>query len=119
MSPDSAILVVDDEPSLLQTVVEILQDEGYDVLVASNGAEALDVLAQRAPALILLDMRMPLMDGWQFAAALRAAGRAIPILVMTAAQDAHRWAREIGAVGAVPKPFTVDELLGMVAQHLP
>jgi two-component system, chemotaxis family, chemotaxis protein CheY len=111
MPPDSAILVVDDEPSLLQTVVEILQDEGYDVLVAANGAEALDVLAQRAPALILLDMRMPLMDGWQFAAALRAAGRAIPI--------AHRWAREIGAVGAVPKPFTVDELLGMVARHMP
>jgi two-component system response regulator MprA len=119
MPPDTPILVVDDEPSLLETVVEILQDEGYDVLVASNGAEALDVLAQHEPALILLDMRMPRMDGWEFAAALGAAGRAIPILVMTAAQDAYRWAHEIGAVGAVPKPFTVDELLGMVARHMP
>jgi CheY-like chemotaxis protein len=63
------------------------------------------------PSLVLLDMRMPVLDGWGFAAALKARGVTLPILVMTAAQNARAWAEEIGAQGVVAKPFEVPHLL--------
>jgi CheY-like chemotaxis protein len=64
---------------------------------------------------VLLDMRMPILDGWDFASALRERGIILPILVMTAAQDARRWAQEIGAAGYVSKPFELLDLLTAVA----
>lgn len=66
------------------------------------------------PALVLLDMRMPRLDGWGFARALRERGRTPPIVVMTAARDARRWADEIGARGYLAKPFELGELLEAV-----
>jgi two-component system, response regulator, stage 0 sporulation protein F len=118
MPQPETILVVDDDPDILQTVVDILADEGYAVVSASNGAEALDMLARVSPAVIVLDMRMPVMDGWQFVQALPPSQRATPIIVMTAAQDARQWAREVGAAGYVAKPFDLLELLDMVARQL-
>ncbi len=108
------ILVVDDDPSLLEVVALVLSTEGYPVLTARNGAEALQQVERARPALVLLDMRMPICNGWEFAARLRERGIALPILVMTAAQDARRWAEEIGATGYVPKPFDIGELLAAV-----
>jgi CheY-like chemotaxis protein len=114
------ILVVDDDPSILSTVADILEFEGYKVEVATNGAEGLRVLERVQPKLVLLDMRMPVLDGWDFARTLRERGIALPILVMTAAQDARRWAQEIGAVGYVSKPFELLDLLTAVASfHTP
>lgn len=113
--PEIVLLAVDDDPAVLQTVVDILEDEGYTVATASNGEEALDMLAAVEPAAILLDMRMPVMDGWQFVRALDGR-RAIPIIVMTAAQDARQWAHEIGAAGWVAKPFDLLELLEVVGR---
>lgn len=98
-------------------MVDILADEGYAVVTATNGAEALAVLAAVEPAAILLDMRMPVMDGWQFVRALDGRRRTIPIIVMTAAQDARQWAREIGAAGWVAKPFDLLELLEAVERQ--
>ncbi|HEX9988196.1 MAG TPA: response regulator [Chloroflexia bacterium] len=109
------ILVVDDDPSILSTVADILEFEGYNVEVAANGAEGLRVLERVHPKLVLLDMRMPVLDGWDFARALRERGIILPILVMTAAQDARRWAQEIGAAGYVSKPFELLDLLTAVA----
>ena len=116
MTPPDAgpILVVDDDPSILATVSEILEFEGYPVSTASNGAEALAQIERRQPSLILLDMRMPVMDGWGFARRLAEQGVRLPIVVMTAAQDARRWAEEIGAAGFVPKPFDLPDLLDTV-----
>lgn len=111
---DAPILVVDDDPSILETVSEILQFEGYPVCTAANGAEALTVVAAQKPSLVLLDMRMPVLDGWGFARQLAEQGMQLPIVVMTAAQDARRWAEEIGAAGYVPKPFELPELLDAV-----
>lgn len=111
---DSPILVVDDDDAIRQTVSEILDLEGYPVQTAANGAEALDVVARGQPSLILLDMRMPVMDGWGFARALDEKGIRLPILVMTAAQNARRWAEEIGADGFVAKPFDLNDLLAAV-----
>jgi two-component system chemotaxis response regulator CheY len=108
------ILVVDDDPSIRSTVVEILEMEGYPVECAANGAEALASVEREPPSLVLLDMRMPVLDGWGFARALRERRIELQILVMTAAQDARCWADEIGAQGYLPKPFDLSDLLEKV-----
>jgi two-component system chemotaxis response regulator CheY len=108
------ILVVDDDPSILRTVSEILAFEEYPVETASNGAEALQVLDRVQPWMVLLDMRMPVMDGWGFIQELQVRGLTLPILVMTAAQDARRWAEEVRAADFLPKPFDLDDLLAAV-----
>lgn len=107
------ILVIEDEKDILATLQEFLELEGYHVEVAKNGLEALDLIHTRGepPDLILLDMRMPVLNGWQFAAALRDRyGCAPPILVMSAAPDTAARAAEIGATAWVSKPFGLDEL---------
>ena len=108
------ILVVDDEPSIRTLVEDCLMTEGYQVQTATNGAEALRAVERSRPALVLLDMRMPILDGWGFAQAVKERGLDLPIVVMTAAQDARRWAEEIGANGYLAKPFDLDDLLGAV-----
>ena len=108
------ILVVDDDPNILDVVSELLDMEGYRVATANNGAEALLFVEKQEPSLVLLDMRMPVLDGWGFAKELKARGVTLPILVMTAAQNARIWAEEIGAQGFVAKPFEVPALLDAV-----
>ena len=110
----STVLVVDDDTSILDTVSSILSGEGYDVVSAATGEEALAAVARKPPLLILLDMRMPMMDGWAVARALREQGVSVPIVVMTAAESAKRWADEVGAAGYLAKPFGLDELLATV-----
>ena len=108
------ILVVEDDPDILETVSQVLEFEGYKVETANNGAEGLKAMERHLPWLILLDMRMPVLDGWGFAHALKERGIELPILVMTAAQDARRWAQEIGAAGFIAKPFDLSDLLAAV-----
>jgi CheY-like chemotaxis protein len=109
------VLVVDDDDSIRQVVVAALQDEGYAVLEAHHGAAALDRLARHRVDLILLDMRMPVMNGWEFARAYgQRPGPHAPIITMTAATDAGRWGAEIGADTILGKPFDIDELLRAV-----
>jgi CheY-like chemotaxis protein len=108
------VLVVDDDTSILDTVSSILSGEGYDVVGAATGEEALAAVARKQPVLILLDMRMPVMDGWAVARALREQGIKVPIVVMTAAESAKRWADEVGAEGYLAKPFGLDDLLATV-----
>lgn len=111
---EAPILVVDDDPSIVTTVSEILDFEGYRVETAANGAEALRAVERRQPALVLLDMRMPVLDGWGFARELRQRGVDLPIVVMTAAENAEGWAQEIDAAGFVSKPFDLDQLISTV-----
>ncbi len=113
------ILVVDDDPTILATVSEVLDMEGYDVVTATNGAEALVAIDQSVPSLVLLDMRMPVLDGWGFMRAVRDRGLTLTVVVMTAAADARRWGREIGAEGVLAKPFDIDELVRAVQQWRP
>ncbi|HWQ12592.1 MAG TPA: response regulator [Roseiflexaceae bacterium] len=114
----SHILVVDDDPSIRAVIADALADEGYAVRTASNGVEGLLALADALPALVLLDLRMPVMDGWTFARTLHQRGIQLPIVVMTAAQDARQWAQEVGARAYVAKPFDLGELLDVVARVL-
>jgi CheY-like chemotaxis protein len=111
------VLVVDDDAAIREAVRDVLQGEGIEVDMAADGLEALAKARQQRPRLVLLDMRMPRMDGWRFAQALRESGLVVPVVVMTAAADARRWAAEIGAVGLVEKPFAMSELIGAVERY--
>jgi CheY-like chemotaxis protein len=110
------ILVVDDEPTILATVADALDLEGFPVVTANNGAEALEVIERspKPPRVVLLDMRMPVLDGWGFMRVVRERGLSLSVIVMTAAADARRWAREIGANGVLDKPFELDDLIAAV-----
>ena len=100
-------------------MAEALADEGYKVSSAPDGAAALERLQRCTPDVILLDMRMPGVNGWDFARLYRQRpGPHAPIVVMTAAQDAPKWAAEIEAAGCVGKPFELDDLLEAVARHV-
>jgi CheY-like chemotaxis protein len=116
--PVGRVLVVEDEPEIRDFVAMVLGSEGYRVTTAANGAVALDEVGREPFDLILLDMRMPVMDGWSFAHAYHAGtGPHAPIVVLTAARDAAERAAQIHAEGFLGKPFDLDDLLTLVAQH--
>lgn len=109
------VLVIEDDLELLDLVAFVLEDEGYRVEKASDGLEGLRAVERKMPDLIILDMKMPVMNGWQFASEFKARynGRA-PIVVLTAGANARRNAEEIGAQGWIGKPFELDELVATV-----
>jgi two-component system chemotaxis response regulator CheY len=112
------ILVVEDDEDIRDFVVQALSDAGYAVMDASNGAEALAQVDRQPPKAILLDMRMPVMDGWRFAELYRTRPQKAPIIVMTAAHDAQARAAEVGAAGLLGKPFDLDGLLDVVQRTI-
>ena len=112
------VLVVDDDPDILDALAEILEVEGYDVQRARNGREALQRLEQGLPDLVLLDLMMPVMDGWEFARSL-APGARPPIIVLSADRTVSVKAKEIGAHGGLAKPFELSELLAAVRGAVP
>ncbi|TMD61522.1 MAG: response regulator [Chloroflexi bacterium] len=117
MRASAPVLVVEDDASILDVVRSALEAEGYDVRTATNGKEGLERLADGKVSLVLLDMRMPVLDGWQFAKELKRRAIDVPVVVMTAAQNARHWAEEIGADAYLSKPFDLDDLLAAVARH--
>jgi DNA-binding NarL/FixJ family response regulator len=116
------LLVVDDEPNLLRAVAASLRAEGYDVATARNGREALVRVAESVPDLIVSDIRMPVMDGYQLARQLRASARTalVPVVFLTAKDEvADRVEGFRSGVDAyVTKPFEPDELLAVIAAIL-
>ncbi len=110
-----SVLVVEDDPSLRELLAIMLEAEGLEVDTAANGKEALERIDSRSPALILLDMSMPVMDGWQFCRELdRRTGPRPRIVVVTAATDPAKRADEVHADGWLAKPFDRDRLLSLV-----
>ena len=119
MQTPKDVLVVDDDPDMVDAMLLVLEGAGYASRSAANGRQALDAVAARMPALVLLDMLMPVMDGWQCARELRARyGRGVPIVVVTAAEHARARGEEVGADAALAKPFDVDDLLRVVSRCL-
>lgn len=113
----STVLVIEDDPDMRGLLILILEDRGHHVLSASDGSEGLEVLRHEKPDLILLDMKMPVMDGWEFARRYRSAcANPSPIVVMTAAEDPRRRAEEVGAAGWLGKPVDLDRLYDTVDQ---
>lgn len=109
---------MDDDPDILSLIAVVLRGEGYKVKTAVDGREGLEVVKRYKPDLILLDMKMPIMDGWTFARELREQlDIQTPIVVITAAADAKKRAEEIGAAGWVGKPFDLDALFEVVERH--
>lgn len=116
------ILLVEDEPVNIQAVSGILKDQGYQVSVATSGAKALEVLTRVRPDLILLDVMMPGMDGFETCQHIKASPelREIPIIFLTARTETDDIVKgfEVGAVDYVAKPFSGHELLARVRTHL-
>lgn len=113
------ILIVDDDVDLTDAVGDLLAVGGrYEVQTAHDGLEAFACIERRVPDVILLDMRMPVMSGWEFARLFRERhDHEVPLIVFTAAESAEQRAREIGAEGCLAKPFDVDELFRVLAAH--
>ncbi|MGH2351632.1 MAG: response regulator [Chloroflexota bacterium] len=112
------VLVVDDDEDIREVVTMALEDEGHEVQAAPHGAAALERLRHWQPDVILLDMRMPVMDGWEFAHQYHQMPEPhAPIVVVTAARDALERATQIAAAGALAKPFEVDDLLAVVSRY--
>ena len=110
------ILVIDDDPSIRQVVDYALTDEGYEVDLAPNGEAALAAIARQHPDVILLDMKMPVMDGWEFARRYRERyDHRAPIVAVTAAQDAAQRGADVGAEDYLAKPFDLAALVECIA----
>lgn len=116
------ILIVDDTPANIQMLMAVLKEKGYQISVATNGRQALDVLARVQPDLILLDVMMPEMDGFETCAQIKTSPewRNIPIIFLTSKTETADIVRgfELGALDYVGKPFQPHELLARVSTHL-
>jgi CheY-like chemotaxis protein len=116
------VLVVDDHTDVRQLTADVLGCNGYDVIEALDGRDGIASLCQNAPDLVILDLNMPVMDGWQFRAEQQRLPdghlATIPVLLVTGADDAPDHAVTLKAVGLVKKPFDPDQLLEAVQQAL-
>jgi serine phosphatase RsbU (regulator of sigma subunit) len=116
------ILIVDDTPANIQILAGILKEKGYQLSVATNGQQAIDVLDRVRPDLILLDVLMPVLDGYETCRRLKAspAWRDIPVIFLTSKSETTDIVAgfEAGAVDYVAKPFNPHELLARIHTHL-
>jgi CheY-like chemotaxis protein len=108
------VMIVDDDEDLRQLIAGALTKHGCSVTQAANGQEALAIVDRDMPALIILDMVMPVMDGWEFAKRFyRDHDGSAPIIVLTAGDPEGR-AHDIGSKWSIGKPIKMDRLLSMV-----
>ncbi len=109
------ILVVDDEAESRDALAELLSKEGYAVICAENGRRALDCLTWMTPALIILDLMMPVMSGWEFLAQQKrdARMRSVPVVVVTGSGLVH----DVEANAVVHKPIDFRSLVEVVKQN--
>ena len=113
------LLVADDEYAIVEALTALLEDEGYRVVTAANGEEALARLAELTPDLLLLDVMMPLLDGREVLRVMRenAAWATIPVIVMSAAARPMSPA-QLGTATFLRKPFDLSVLLGLIERRL-
>lgn len=113
------ILVVDDEDMVRNLLQRILEEAGYDIITAANGQEALDKVSQFNISLMLLDIKMPGLDGFQVLERIRKTSN-IPVIMLTAIRDVHtvRDSLGLGADDYIGKPFKKGELLARVQAKL-
>lgn len=113
------VLVVDDDRDIRETLQELLEQEGYDVETARDGAEALKLARRERPALILLDLYMPVMDGLEFRRVqLEDADLAdIPVIVVSAAAGMEDHVHHLGVAGYLEKPLQIEKLFEAMTRY--
>jgi DNA-binding response OmpR family regulator len=111
------VLIVDDEPDILLMLRVNLSAEGYDTILAADGEKALERISEDAPDLVLLDVMMPVMDGWGVLNALKNNGQHAPPVIVVSAKSSDRdiaAALTLGAVAFITKPFDPHSLIDEV-----
>jgi len=112
-----SVLIVEDDAAVRSTLAAILGDEGWQILIAPNGFDALTTLDHHEPDVVVLDWMTPVLDGRSFLAVLRGERRhALPVLVISAGRVTADAARASGADAYLDKPFDIDELVNVVHQ---
>jgi two-component system, chemotaxis family, chemotaxis protein CheY len=121
-TPERLLLVVDDDESTRVLLTELFNANGYAVVLAENGEQALKQLLDYTPDLVVLDLQMPVMDGWHFRAAQQLLSNvrvaAVPVVILSGTKNAKRSAETLHAAGFVEKPFEPDLLLKSVLNAL-
>ncbi|KAB2491585.1 response regulator [Priestia endophytica] len=118
---EERILIVDDQYGIRILLTEVLQKEGYKTLQASNGFEAIDIAKERTPDLVLLDMKIPGMDGIEILKRLKELDETVKVIIMTAygELDMIQEAKDLGALTHFAKPFDIDEIRQAVKKYIP
>ena len=113
------ILIVDDDPNIVRFIQVNLKNSGHDVFIAANGAEAVRLVQEEKLDLVLLDVRMPVMDGFEACRRIREQST-VPIIMVSADRDVNDKVKclELGADYYMTKPFSIDELLARVTAAL-
>ena len=117
--PPRTVLIVDDDPGVLEVLELALDAEGYQVVLARNGREGLERATTIRPHLLVVDLMMPIMDGWQLVREFRKQERVeeTPVIILSAAHNVEQAARDLGVQAVVSKPFNLDDLLDLIASH--
>ena len=113
------ILVVDPDPDMVDAITAVLEGEGFPCRSAANGQEALDACVRERPAVVLMDLQLPVMNGWICARWLRARyGNELAIVIMTTARFVEEHRAQTTADGVLTKPFALDQLVRVLARYV-
>jgi CheY-like chemotaxis protein len=112
-SEPPTVLIVDDEPAIVDLLSQLLEDEGYRVVSAGDGLAAWETVRKRRPDLVIADVMMPRMDGFALVDRLSDGGEPVPVILMSAAVESRRQ-----GVPFIAKPFDLGELLDLVNSYL-
>lgn len=115
-----AVLVIDDDPDIRDVIAQTLVDEGYDIVTCADGQAALDLLATWKPDVILLDLMMPIMSGWEVLEQLKTIktlGR-ISVVLLSASRELETTAKQSGVAGYLAKPFDLERLIATIEHHI-
>lgn len=117
------ILIVDDEPDVVELLERTLKSEGFDTLTAYDGISAVDLVFSEKPDLVLLDIMMPMMSGYEVCEQIKSnpQTQSIPVLCVTSAHtpDARAHSLQVGASDVITKPFYPSELIARIKRYLP
>lgn len=115
------ILIVDDQFGIRILLNEVFQKEGYQTFQAANGIQALDIVTKHDPDLVLLDMKIPGMDGIEILKRMKVIEPDIRVIIMTAygELDMIQEAKDLGAITHFAKPFDIDDIRAAVRKHIP
>ena len=117
---DQGVLVVEDDPRVGRLICALLEGHGIDSHLVTDGLEALESMKDHTPGLVVLDLALPRIDGWEVLTTLQQAGREVPVVIVTAhgQGDGAKRARELGAARFLEKPFEPTQLVAAVEELL-